>query len=157
MSDYAGLVAYALASGEESISLENKDRDHARALISQIIGSARESITILCHRLARDVYGSREVASALIKAYLNNPNLRCKVYLREKPQITPFLMILANHGVLPVTLDKEVKMGDILVVDGESGREESDPESRIATGIIRNKAWAAQALQKLEDVVRLAV
>ena len=154
---YAGLVDYAISCGETSISLENKDRDHARELIRQLINNARESIVILCHRLARDVYGSREVTAALVNAYKNNPDLKCTVYLRDYPQITPFLMHLAKHGVLPKTLKKEIELGDILIVDGENGREECDPIRRTAKGIIRNREWGDEALHKLEQAVTMAI
>lgn len=141
----------------ESREFENKDRDHAKALVMKLLGSARHEVIIFCHRLAQDVYGSEEVCNALNEAYRNNPNLKVQVYIRDEvPEFSPFVSTLIDRGVRIHSNIKNEETGDILLVDGQSGREEKSEKEREGRAYIHNDVWAKKARKKLHDLTSAA-
>lgn len=135
---------------KECIVFSNTDREHAKDLVMKLLRSAQHEVIIFCHRLARDVYGSVEVCEALDEAYRNNPDLKLKVYIRDiAPDYSPFVNSLLNKGVR-IRRNIRSQEGDILLVDGMNGREETSETTRKAKAHINDRGWAEKAKQKLE-------
>lgn len=151
MDGYVDLVQSALSQSERA-ELNNDDRDHARVLTALLIGQAEERVQILCHRLASDVYGSREVTTALNEAFSRNPKLKCEVWVKEqKPDFSPFLALLLSHDA-EIRTSVDTDCDDILIVDGKHGREETDADKRKAKAYFYDEDWADRARHKLEAI-----
>lgn len=115
--------------------LPNPDREHAAVLIEKLFGAAESSIQVLCHRLAGDIYGRRELYKALKKAYQKHPNLDCEIYLRDSyPDSTQVRDEFLAHGAKIVTNVSKVaeSMPDMFLVDNKLLRKERSSENREA-------------------------
>lgn len=153
MENYTDLISEALESGKP-IVLNNSDIVHARVLIRELLKRATSEVKILCHRLAREVYGSEEVCQALEAAYSAHPELNCKVFIRNnEPDFSSFLSILLSHRVRVHTgVGIEEEQGDVIIVDDLYGREEIDSEKRTAMAHFYDTKWADKMTQKLSRI-----
>lgn len=155
ISLYEKEVSKALKSGITS-HLPNKDRELAKIVVSRIIGEACSEITILCHKLALDVYGSLPVVSALRKAYSRNPRLKCTVYLKDdKPEQSGFLTLLMLHHAKIIGncgnkfATPSGLLNDFCVVDNKHIRFEKDENTREAEVAFYDNQKATLCLRNL--------
>lgn len=153
MENYTSLISEAFESGKPVV-LNNSDLVHARVLIRELLRRATCEVKILCHRLAREVYGNEEVCRALEDAYRDHPKLNCKVYIRNsEPDFSSFLSILLSHRVqINTGVDIESQQGDVIIVDARNGREEIDCKKRTALAHINDTEWATEMEHKLSRI-----
>lgn len=150
LEEYANILDEELDTNKGPMALNNDSRSHAKILIQKIIERAKKKIVILCHRLAREIYGSEEVVNALKKAYANNKDLEVIVCVRnDVPDLTPFVSTLLRHNA-DIRLKVKTNLPDVIVVDGMNGRVEIDPIVRKGLCLIHNEEKSRELERKIE-------
>lgn len=150
--------AYAEAQNGGTVELDNFDRVHARKAIRFMLSKAQERVVLLCHRLATDVYGSREMIDALKNALRRNAKIN--VYVRDNlADLSLFNDVLAMNGVEICTgmdvYPEVAAIGDFLLVDPEATktpcmlRQERDPAQRSGRLFFGDKQECINVLTKI--------